>query len=89
MAILQSRAYAQTGAPGSYSNAAIALPGQMPVPSSQDDLEKAVKIARAMRSGPSEITRDATVAEMDPNGTMTVLRQGDNGWICTPGVLYD
>ena len=85
MAILQSRAYAKTGAFGSYSNSAIALPEQMPVSSSEDDLEKAVKIARAMRSGPSVITRDATVAEMDHRGTMTVLRQGNNGWICTPG----
>src|SRR5215470_2465213 len=82
MAILQSRSYAQNGA---YSNSAIALPEQMPVSSSEDDLEKAVKIARAVRSGPSVITRDATVAEMDHRGTMTVLRQGNNGWICTPG----
>ena len=85
MAILQSRAYAQSGATGSYSNSAIALPEQTPVSSSEDDLEKAVKIARALRSGPSVITRDATVAEMDHRGTMTVLRQGKNGWICTPG----
>ena len=85
MAILQGRAYAQTGASGSYSNAAIALPEQLPVSSSGDDLEKAVKIARAVRSGPSVITRDATVAEMDHLGTMIVLRQGNNGWICTPG----
>ena len=49
MAILQSRAYAQNGA---YSNSAIALPEQLPVSSSEDDLEKAVKIARAVRSGP-------------------------------------
>src|SRR5215831_13197633 len=81
MAILQSRAYAQNGA---YSNSAIALPDQLPVFSSEDDLVKAVKIARAVRSGPSVITRDATVAEMDHRGTMTVLRQGNNGWICTP-----
>lgn len=86
MAILQSRAYPQTEAIGSYSNSAIALPEQMlPVSSSEDDMEKAVKIARAVRSGPSVITRDATVAEMDRHGTMTVLRQGNNGWICTPG----
>jgi hypothetical protein len=57
----------------------------MTLPASEDDLEKAVKIARAMRSGPAEITRDATVAEMDHEGTMTVLRKGSNGWICTPG----
>jgi len=38
-----------------------------------------------MRSGPPEITREATVAEMDYEGTMAVLQQGNNGWICTPG----
>jgi hypothetical protein len=86
MAILQGRASAQSGSPGSYSNAAIALPQQQPSPShSEDDLEKAVKIARAMRSGPAEVTQDATVAEIDHQGVMTVLRQGSNGWICTPG----
>ena len=84
MGILQGHLYAQTGAPGSYSNAAIALPGQMTSTTSEDDVERAVKIARAMRSGPAEITRDATVAEMDHAGTMTVLRKGSNGWICTP-----
>jgi len=86
MAILKGRAEAQSGASGSYSNAAIALPRQqMSPPRSEEDLEKAVKIARAMRSGPAEITRDATVAEMDHEGRMTVLRNGSNGWICTPG----
>ena len=66
MAILQGRAYAQAGASGSYSNAAIALPQNLPVSSSEDDLEKAVKIARAVRSGPSVITRDATVTSQVP-----------------------
>jgi hypothetical protein len=86
MAILQSRAGAQSGSSGSYSNAAIALPlQQTSSPRLEGDLEKAVKIARAMRSGPAEITRGATVAEMDHEGIMTVLREGSNGWICTPG----
>ena len=85
MAILQGRASAQSGASGSFSNAAIALPQPQTPLGSEGDLEKAAKIARAMRSGPVEITRDATVAEMDHEGTMTVLRQGSNGWICTPG----
>src|SRR6516225_5989029 len=85
MAILQSRAYAQSGATGSYSNSAIALPEQTPVSSSEDDLEKAVKIARALRSGPSVITRAATVAEMDHCSTVNVLWQLKNGWISTSG----
>src|SRR5262249_17243408 len=35
--------------------------------------------------GASVILRDATIAEMDQNGTTTVLREGKNGWICIPG----
>jgi hypothetical protein len=86
MAILSGRAAAQNGAgSGSYSNAAVALVGQVAPSSSEVELEKAVKIARAMRAGPAQITRDATVAEMDHRGNMTVLRQGSNGWVCTPG----
>ena len=85
MAILQGRATAQNGDSASYSNAAIALPQQTASPRSEDDLEKAVKIARAMRSGPIEITQEATVAEMDNEAAMTILRQGSNGWICIPG----
>ena len=38
-----------------------------------------------MRAGPLEITRDATVAEMDQHGNPTnVLRAGSNEWICVP-----
>src|SRR5215469_11707222 len=85
LAILQGRAFAQAGgAPGSYSNAAIALPPQTPS-SSESEQDRAVKIARAMRAGPIEITREATVAEMDHRGNMTVLRKGSNGWVCIPG----
>jgi hypothetical protein len=43
------------------------------------------KIRRALLSGPAVITKDATVAEIDAHGTMTVLRQGKNQWICVPG----
>jgi len=46
---------------------------------------KAVKIARAMRAGPPQITRDATVAEMDQQGNMAILRKGSNEWLCIPG----
>ncbi len=57
MAILQGRASAQSGSSGSYSNAAIALlQQQTSSPHSEDNLEKAVKLARAMRSGPAGIT---------------------------------
>ena len=43
------------------------------------------KIRRARLSGPDVITREATVAEMDAQGKMTVLRQGTNQWVCVPG----
>ena len=43
------------------------------------------KIARAVASGPRHITREATVAEMAPNGSLVVLRQGTNDWVCFPG----
>jgi hypothetical protein len=42
---------------------------------------RTVKIERAMRSGPRQITRDATVAEMDHHGKVAhILRNGTNGW---------
>jgi hypothetical protein len=43
------------------------------------------RIRRAMLSGPSVISKDATVAEMDRLGNMTVLRPGTNEWVCVPG----
>jgi len=86
VALAQQAALARSGSPGSYSTAATALPGKNPTPGSDDDLTKAVKIARAMRAGPFEITRNATVAEMDHHGNLTnVLRAGTNEWICVPG----
>ena len=49
-----------------------------------DEIVKA-KIRRALLSGPDSITREATVAEMDAQGKMTVLRPGTNQWVCVPG----
>jgi hypothetical protein len=74
------------GAFGSYSNSAIAMmsPGQ-PVPTSKQEQALAIKIARAMLSGPRHITKDATVAEMGEDGRLIILRQGTNNWICFPG----
>jgi hypothetical protein len=52
----------QAGASGAYSNSAIAMmpPGKA-VPTSGQEQVLGVKIARAMLSGPREITKDATV----------------------------
>jgi hypothetical protein len=43
------------------------------------------KIRRARLSGPSIVTADATVAEMDAPGHLTVLSKGTNEWVCCPG----
>jgi hypothetical protein len=46
---------------------------------------KKEKIRRVMLAGPSGITSEATVAEMDKDGNLTVLRPGANDWVCVPG----
>lgn len=84
MAILRGQASGQSADAASYSNSAIALP-QEAGGDWKNDPQTAVKIARAMRSGPSIITREPTVAEMDQHGNRSVLRQGNNGWTCFPG----
>src|ERR1700752_1404561 len=43
------------------------------------------KIARALSAGPDSVTKDATVAEPDGHGGMTILRQGSNDFTCMPG----
>jgi hypothetical protein len=50
-----------------------------------NDAINAEKIRRTTLAGPACITRDATVAEMDREGNVTVLRQGNNEWVCMPG----
>ena len=46
---------------------------------------KQEKIRRSMLAGPYSITCEATVAEMDRDGNLTVLRPGTNDWVCIPG----
>src|ERR1700690_1837925 len=43
------------------------------------------KIARALSAGPPNVTKDATVAEVDAQGNMKILRQGTNDFTCLPG----
>ena len=43
------------------------------------------RITRARLSGPEQVTKNATVAELGPNGAMKVLVQGSNEWVCVPG----
>src|SRR5262249_42298664 len=58
------------------------MPSQI---SPEEERILAAKIARAMSSGPRQITNDATVAEMGSDGSRIILRQGTNDWICFPG----
>src|ERR1700730_5822889 len=55
--------------------------------SDQDMIDKAEdpRITRARLSGPEHVTKDATVAEIAADGTITVLVKGTNEWVCTPG----
>jgi hypothetical protein len=74
-------------ASGSLSSGAFASwpqGGPIPTPGSEEE-HKAVKISRAMRSGPYQITKDAKVVEMQRDGSMTTLREGTNDWVCFPG----
>src|SRR4030088_910259 len=43
------------------------------------------RITRARLSGPEHVTKDAMVAKMAGDGTMTVRVKGTNEWVCTPG----
>ena len=76
----------QARASGAYSNSAIAMmpPGEA-LPASEQERVLAIKIARAMASGPREITKNATVAEMGAEGRLVILRRGTNEWVCFPG----
>jgi hypothetical protein len=57
------------------------------IPGGQEMTDKAEdpRIRRARLSGPEQVTKDATVAEIAADGTMTVLVKGTNEWVCTPG----
>lgn len=76
----------QAGASGAHSNSAITMqPPTTEVFASRQERVLAAKIARAMLSGPYSITKDATVAEMTPEGNHSILRTGTNDWVCFPG----
>lgn len=72
--------------PALRTNAALeATPQAAALASHFDEEIRNEKIRRATLSGPAMITKDATVAELDRQGNMTVLRPGTNNWVCVPG----
>ena len=42
-------------------------------------------ITRSRLSRPKELTADATVAELHHDGSMMILVQETNAWVCVPG----
>src|SRR5438045_4169437 len=44
----------------------------------------AAKIANAMTAAPQSVSRDATIAEMNEDGSIKVLRKGTGAWTCVP-----
>jgi hypothetical protein len=52
---------------------------------SNSDDSTQTKIALALSAGPPDVAKAATVAEMDSQGKMTILRAGTNGFTCMPG----
>ncbi len=62
-----------------------ALDSEPPAEQLRTEEIKKEKIRRAMLAGPSSVTADATVAEMDHQGNLMVLRPGKNEWVCVPG----
>jgi hypothetical protein len=44
----------------------------------------AAKIANAMTAAPPAVSRNASVVEMNEDGSMKELHKGTNGWTCVP-----
>lgn len=44
----------------------------------------AAKIENAMTAAPPAVSRNASVVEMNEDGSMKELRKGTNGWTCVP-----
>ena len=55
----------------------------------QDDADAAAKIENATSAAPPATADDATVLdnELDDGGKFVVLREGGNGWFCSPDAL--
>ena len=61
---------------------------QSPASSFKDPASKEsdrAKIERAILAAPPNVAKDATVADMDGQGNLTILRPGTNGFTCMPG----
>jgi len=66
-----------------------AMPGHESMAKGSGGSSKASIIARATSAAPPEIARHAAVMGPGPDGKMTELRAGTNGWGCMLGSLGD
>lgn len=68
--------------------AAVGLTRSAPV-AGQGDADAAAKIESAMSAAPSSIADNATILDnaLDAEGKFVVLREGNNGWYCSPDAL--
>jgi hypothetical protein len=69
--------------PAAHAQAVSADVVHAPVPEPKESIS--TKIARALSAAPANIAKDATVADMDSHGRMTILRKGTNDFTCMPG----
>jgi hypothetical protein len=60
-------------------------PTQPRVPVSEEEEAVSCKINRALASGPSQVTAEATIADFTHDRQIQVIREGTNGWTCFPG----
>jgi hypothetical protein len=61
--------------------AAQAMPSTKPM-AAMKPMTDAAKLKLAMSAGPADVTKGATVTEVDDKGTMRQLHAGTNGWTC-------
>ena len=57
----------------------------MPSQDSSTDMDDAPAIALAMSAGPADVAGSARIVKTDTQGNTVVLREGSNGFTCTPG----
>jgi hypothetical protein len=76
---------ASLGSPSAFALLNLGAKDDQKTKESEMDKAEDPRITRARLSGPSNVTKDATVAIMGAGGKMTVLVKGSNEWVCVPG----
>ena len=65
--------------------AAMAAPPGRKAPAKKSAAQSdAELVASAMKAAPASVAKNATIATMDPSGSMKTIRKGTNGFTCMP-----